>query len=247
MGWFARVGLTAAAAAVIIAFVLLGRWQWSAANEARYTEPRPGVNPVEAVVPLENYVPLDAIGSRVTVRGTRMPALYRLISSRSGSGVSDDPASCWRIEPVVMASGAAVPVVVSAGRCAALSELFDDSPPITVDLVGTLQPSEPPVPPRDAVTFASITTDVLVQEWPYQLHDGYVVVEGITPIRANPPVIGIDLRSGAYALQWWFFAVFAAVIWWRAVRPVNVEPISSGAPANVSGGPDPINEEGHRP
>jgi surfeit locus 1 family protein len=241
MGWLSRVGLTAAAAAVIVAFLLLGRWQWLSATEARFEEPRVGVTPVQAIVPLENYVPLDAIGSSVSVSGLLLSDLYRLVPERSASGASADSTSCWRVEPVLLDSGAAVPVVVAAGSCAGLAGKDDQR--VVVELTGIIQPSEPrSMSEQDAPVLASITTDVLVREWPFQLHDGYVVVDGITALRPNPPAIGIDLRSGAYALQWWFFALFAAVIWWRAIRPVEVS--VDGTPATVSGAPEPATEEG---
>jgi cytochrome oxidase assembly protein ShyY1 len=245
MGWVARVGLTAAAAAVIVTFLMLGRWQWTTAHEARFAEPRAGVAPVQEIVPLENYVPLDAIGSRVTVTGMRISDLYRLIPSRAEAGVTDDSTSCWRVEPVVLPSGAAVPVVIAAGPCAGLT---GDVGQVDVALTGILQPSEAQTDSAvGAPVLSSITTDVLVREWPYQLHDGYVVVDGITALRPNPPALGIDLRSGAYALQWWFFAAFAAVIWWRAIRPIELDANLGAAPATVSGGPDPVEQEGQHP
>jgi surfeit locus 1 family protein len=245
MGWVARVGLTVAAAAVIVTFLMLGRWQWTTAHEARFEEPRAGMNPVQKVVPLENYVPLDAIGSRVTVTGLRNSDMYRLIPSRSSAGASDDPTSCWRVEPVVLPSGAAVPVVIAAGPCAGLT---GDVGQVDVALTGILQPSESRIDSTvGAPVLPSITTDVLIREWPYQLHDGYVVVDGITALRPNPPALGIDLRSGAYALQWWFFAAFAAVIWWRAIRPMTLDENLDVAPATVSGGPDPVEQEGQHP
>ncbi len=29
---------------------------------------------------------------------------------------------------------------------------------------------------------------------------------------------GLQLRNAAYAVQWWLFAAFALLLWWRMVR-----------------------------
>jgi surfeit locus 1 family protein len=238
VGWPGRVAATLAVLAVVVGFVLLGRWQWSVAtagsdrsasvDAGKLTAPRP----LDEVVALEEYVPLEAIGSRVSVTGRLMTEDLVLVRSRDATGEVSDPDACWRVMPLVLESGAAVPVVVGAGSCSLSSDdvpTLGSRPDIRCDgsctITGVLQPSDPPralEQPAGPQFLPAVTTDVLVRRWPYQLHDGYVVVDGIRPLRAAPPAVGIDLQNAAYALQWWFFACFALVVWWRAVRPQDL-------------------------
>ena len=223
--WQARVAWTLALIVVLAAFGWLGLWQWRSATVETTAVAPQGISALDQVVPLETFVPRAAIGAQVRAYGVIRADLGVLVCGRDLGGVSPDPDACWLVEPLVLDSGAAVAVVTGVVTAGAGRDLAGDATPVSV--TGVLQPSEGET--ADVIMAASgmtqlplLTTPALLEVWPYQLHDGYIVVPPIQPLLPTAPAASLDLRNLAYALQWWFFAGFAIFVWWRAMRPIDI-------------------------
>ena len=228
----AKAGATALLLVMIAAFISLGRWQWDVAHSNPAGEPLTGVRQLTQTVPLEDFVPLNAIGATVEVTGTLRPDLMRLVPYRNVSGRSGDSNDCWEVQPLDVGNGIAATVVTGVVTCNTARDL--SGTPARQTIRGILQPpdvhSATDRGQAPAAQFLpSVSTDLLVNEWPFQLYDGYVVVAPITPLTPNPPGTRLDLRNAAYALQWWFFAFFAVAVWWRAIRPQDPMTVSVGS------------------
>ena len=62
---------------------------------------------------------------------------------------------------------------------------------------------------------------------------GERATEGVAPgpQRVPPPTVqptGLAWRNVAYAVQWWVFAAFAVVLWWKMVRQDALEREAAG-------------------
>lgn len=139
----------------------------------------------------------------------------------------------WLVAPFLVAGGDSSggdssdgALLVVRGQAPAAGEL----PPVPegeqqLDVV--LRPSIGGGSPLDdqRVT-SSLTVPSLLNELPHRLWSGYGIVtdgpEGTVPTgfdRVAPPDPDVSwtvgLKNLAYALQWWTFALFALVMWWR--------------------------------
>jgi cytochrome oxidase assembly protein ShyY1 len=105
-----------------------------------------------------------------------------------------------------------------------VTDRADPPPPAgTLRQTGVLLPSEDSGDPG-----TSLRVPLLAQTWPDQLVEGYVnltaaesVAQGIQPSPLNLPAAPGRLRNGAYALQWWLFAIFALVLAVRIARDLD--------------------------
>jgi surfeit locus 1 family protein len=218
------------------AMALLGQWQLNRAREHR-REPAERAEqareqavpkPVEQVLAPRQTFPIDGINTRVQATGTWDPAHRLLVTDRDLAGRK----GFWVLVPLVLADGSAVPVVrgwvASASDPAAAGPVGDG-----VQVIGLLQPSEPPSQrapgeasglPADQVDRVSVTE--LVNRWPHPLITGFVVQQTQTPATGPLPSPipapvsdpGLDLQNLSYAIQWWIFAGFGLFFWYRLVR-----------------------------
>nr|WP_246314881.1 SURF1 family protein [Kineococcus aurantiacus] len=207
----------------------LGVWQWQRGNVVISEPPaRQPVVPVGQVVDAgatgaDRVLSSDEVGHRVEVAGTFDPAVDLLVPGRALDGV----VGSWALGVVVLADGSGVPVVrgwVPPGQSAPAL------PAGPVDLTGVVQPPESSdiAPSTDALppgrTWIVSAAD-LVNRVDYPVANAYVT-DAAPPagLRAVPPADPgqatrrLDLRNLAYAAQWWVFALFAVVVWFRAVR-----------------------------
>jgi cytochrome oxidase assembly protein ShyY1 len=117
------------------------------------------------------------------------------------------------------------------------------APSGTVRLEGVLQPDDAPV--DDAVSAAdqaaqaepakapqrlrALDAAELVNLWGAPIYNGFLVLtaeQGARTVEAQPERVpppgaqpgGLAWRNVAYAVQWWVFAGFALVLWWKMVR-----------------------------
>ena len=105
---------------------------------------------------------------------------------------------------------------------------------------GILLPSEQPVTsPGGTEVPGSVRIPQLAQRWPGPLVEGFVTLaaaessaQGLEPAVVALPEGRGRLRNAAYALQWWLFAAFTAVMAVRIARDV-ARPAS--APAGAAG------------
>lgn len=164
-------------------------------------------------------------------------------TSRQGEspqGQSEDAPGSWVVTGLELTDGSGVvPVVrgwVPAGPIdgsAAQQDAARELPTGPVDVVGWVQRSEPLDIPVEVVqpggVVALLATADLANRWPEQLVPGFVVaaptpaqlaVGGPTPLPAPPAEQSEsrDWRNLAYSAQWFVFAAFAVVLWWRMLR-----------------------------
>jgi cytochrome oxidase assembly protein ShyY1 len=252
--WLALLGVVLVAATVMAA---LGSWQLDRAREqgreaALRRQARPPV-PVESVLPPRTSFPGSLVDRPVLATGHWDAARQLLVAGRR----MDDVPGFWVLTPLRSADGTGVAVVRGWVGSAADPAA---RPPTTTDAVtvtGLLRAGEPAGdhPPGWSAGLPAGQVDRvdpadLVNRWPYPLRTGFVVATGVEPAAPGPlprPVPttpaggGLALQNLSYAAQWWLFAGFGLLLWWRLVRDdhlgvLAVGPAGSPTPSRPSGG-----------
>lgn len=207
----------------------LGLWQLDAWQARRAAEARDLTQldplPLAEVMGPDDVYPGDQVGRPVTLSGAWLPQGTFYVSGREQDGT----AGHWVVTPVQVAGGeAAIPVVRGWSR-----EPAAPAPQGEVELTGWLQPPEG----RAGLVDEDLGDDVVpqlrvadaVQRVDVDLWGAYVVVDpdrtelepALAPADlAQLPEAGrfTALRNLLYALEWWFFAAFAAFVGWRYTR-----------------------------
>ncbi|MEW1957164.1 SURF1 family protein [Kineococcus sp. NPDC059986] len=241
--------LTAVALAVVLVCSALGVWQWQRGNVV-ITEPpaRQPVAPISEIVDAgatgaASVLSSDEVGHRVEVAGTFDPAVDLLVPGRALDGV----VGSWALGVVVLADGSGVPVVRGWVPPGTAAPALPTGP---VDVAGVVQPPEASdVAPSTAALPAGQTWIVsaadLVNRVDYPVANAYVTdTAPAAGLRAVPPADPgqatrrLDWRNLAYAAQWWVFALFAVVIWFRAVRDERRESGEDDPAAPADGADD---------
>jgi surfeit locus 1 family protein len=74
---------------------------------------------------------------------------------------------------------------------------------------------------------AAINAAELANRWGTPIYNGYLVLADQQPMATDPPEVvpppgpqpgGLAWRNAAYAVQWWIFAGFTLVLWWKIIR-----------------------------
>lgn len=223
------VAISVAALLVIAVCGVLGVWQWQRGNVV-VTEP-PAQQPVAAISEVVDagaggdraVLSADEVGRRVDVRGTFDPAVDLLVAGRARDGV----VGAWALGIVRLEDGSGVPVVrgwLPEGQPAPAL------PAGVVEFEGVAQPPESSdIAPSTAALPAGQTWIVsaadLINRVDYPVANAYVTTSApeaglvaVPPGETGQASRRLDWRNLAYAGQWWVFALFAVVIWFRAVR-----------------------------
>ncbi|WP_194244159.1 SURF1 family protein [Nonomuraea phyllanthi] len=231
------VGLHLLTAVVLVAFILLGRWQLGVFQDSGKPHASSDPAPVAAgtLAPLGPQVKGDAVGRRVTAEGVYDPGRQLLVADRRpdvdapGGKVSRDH-GYWVLTPLRLDDGTLMPVVrgwsASAGDPAVAAV-----PEGRVTVSGRLRPQQgtDSVQRRaerlPAGQVQTVSTGELVNLWTGQkVRTGFVVAQppsgSLTQVKVQPPVVGGTLtwRNLAYAANWWIFAGFAVFMWFHFVR-----------------------------
>jgi cytochrome oxidase assembly protein ShyY1 len=178
--------------------------------------------------------PVAADARRVSVQGRYDAGRQVLVADRLQHGRS----GWWVVTAVRTSAGAWLPVVrgwVPGPDDAAASPQRVPTGP--VDLEGVLQPDDAPATEANAASSTTAGPKVLraldaaelVNLWGSPIYNGFLVLtaergSGATagqPERVPAPgaqPTGLAWRNAAYAVQWWVFAAFALVLWWKMVR-----------------------------
>ena len=235
--------LTLVMLASVVGMVMLGSWQW----ERSVPEPAraavdladldaDGVLPVVELAGTSGAGLVDGVaGELVSVRGTWRQDRTLLVADQEWEGTDGR----WVVTAVEVEApeGAALVAVVrgwlpaEAGSPAQVVA----TPPGTgeVTVVGWLQQSDPLDLPVDIVqpdgVVPLLASADLANRWPEDLVPGFVVTAP-TPdqvvatdlvVLPGPPAedtAARDWRNLAYSAQWFVFAGFAVVLWWRMLR-----------------------------
>jgi surfeit locus 1 family protein len=243
--WLALLGLVAA---VCVGFGWMGAWQLGVAQDRggeqarRAVAARP-VAPIAQVLRPQEPFGVAADARAVTASGRYDPARQVLVAGRVQGG----RVGWWVVAALRTSGGGWLPVVrgwvpavddqrAGAGR----------TPSGAVRVAGVLQPDEPPADPAPDQSLTALDSAQLVNRWGGPIYNGYLVLatESVEPgPRSEPgPVAGqpdrvplpqpqpggLAWRNAAYAVQWWVFAGFAVVLWWKMVRQDVVEQRSGG-------------------
>lgn len=236
------LALTAVTVAAIVAFLLLGQWQWERSRPVSVVADLPVV-PALDVVPDRGRVLTRDQGRLVTVTGTWRPDRTVLVADRSRPDGTGE-AGRWVVTAVEVRPGSGggpavlLPVVrgwQAAAPGAGAGEVPAPEGPASV--TGWVQASEPLDNPAavlqpDGVVGVLAASD-LVNRWPERVLDAFVIVDAgaggggvlVGTDAAMPGPVQFaradrDWRNVAYAAQWLVFAAFAVVLWWRALRDV---------------------------
>jgi surfeit locus 1 family protein len=206
--------------------VALGVWQYDAWQAHRTAEAADITHaaplPVTEVLGPDDPFPGDRVGQPVTVSGTWVPGGTVYVSGRARDGVD----GYWVVTPLAVdgGDGSALPIVRG---WVADPDQAPAAPTGTATVTGWLQPSEGTgavdEDPSDDVLPQLRIADV-IQHVDQDLYGAYVVATEAEPgLRAADleqlPEAGTftGIRNLLYAIEWWFFGLFAAFIWWRWV------------------------------
>lgn len=209
--------------------VLLGLWQydaWQAHREAEATDlTQAEAVPLGDVMGPDDPFPGDKVGQPVTVSGTWVPEGTVYVAGR----VHDGDDGYWVVTPLAVdgADGSALPVV--RGWVADPADA-PEPPTGTASVEAWLQPTEGTGEvdddPSDDV-LPQLRIGDLVQQVDQDLYGAYgVAVQPETGLeRASLDQLPeastfTGIRNLLYAIEWWFFGLFAAFIWWRWVTEV---------------------------
>lgn len=215
------------------AAVWLGLWQydaWSARRAAEatsLTEEEP--KPLADVIGPDDPFPGEYVGQPVDVAGTWVPDGTVYVSGREHDGRD----GFWVVTPLAVGDTAAAPALLVVRGWTADAKTAPPAPTGKAEVTGWLQPAEGTGEvdgdPGDDVLPQLRIADA-IQHVDQDLYGAYAVVtdvaatpasQGLQPATLDQlPEVGrfTGLRNLLYAVEWWFFGLFAAFIWWRWVR-----------------------------
>ncbi len=238
--WAASTVLLVAA---VVTMALLGGWQWErsvpaperASVDLEQVEATslPDVTAVSRQAGDGALIPDDASGELVRVEGSWRADRTLLVADRELDGAPGR----WVLSAVDLADGTGLAPVVRGWVAEGTTPQAVPPPPAgPVDAVAWVQQSEPLDIPADLVqpdgVVGLLSTADLANRWPEQLVPGFAVLAP-TPdqVRAagaaglvllpEPPTElteARDWRNLAYSAQWFVFAAFAVLLWWRMLR-----------------------------
>ncbi|MBB4934300.1 cytochrome oxidase assembly protein ShyY1 [Lipingzhangella halophila] len=254
---------------------LLGYWQFERAQE-----PSRGVitNPVEdpsaatdlhAVLEPGEYMPENQANTAVTATGEYDAGSELLVPARSPDGAEQEGYNV--VAPLVTEEGTAVAVHRGwvDGEAADTPDDLAPLPEGEVTVTGWVQPpqkknDEGAVPmdmPEGQV--ARLAPSLLMNAWPYQLYEGYILLAGQEPAPEDgdaggagaqpqqvpppdpPEEVEWNWRSLSYAAQWEVFGIAVLVFWIvlmrrerEGTRPGNGSGGGTAGPDDGSDGPD---------
>lgn len=245
--WLALLGVVIA---VCVAFVTLGLWQLSVAQNDAYEKLQAERDalvekPLDQVITPHQPFPEDGAGHPVVVTGEYDASRQFLVPERLLAGEM----GYWVVTPLVVADGTAVlPVLRGFITDPARADL-PPAEPVTVR--GELAPGESPYFGEEALPegqHGTIDLSLLANEWPEALYNGFIFSTAEEPqVSAGvldhvpPPQLtagDVDWRNLGYALQWWVFAAFTVFMYIKLLhdaardRSGSAPTVSTPAPAD---------------
>ncbi|WP_327109168.1 SURF1 family protein [Nonomuraea glycinis] len=230
------LGLHLLTIGVVIAFILLGRWQLGVFTDSgkpqSVTDPAPVS--VTTLAQVGAHLQTVAVGRRVTAEGVYDAGRQLLVADRPpdvaapGGNVSRGE-GYWVLTPLKLDDGTLMPVV--RGWVARADDPGTAAPGGRITLQGRLRPPQgtdgvqrrPEGVPAGQVQ--TVSTGELINLWSgQQVRNGYVVAQppsgSLTQVKTDPPILNGELtwRNLAYAANWWIFAGFAVFMWFHFVR-----------------------------
>ncbi|MDN5795548.1 MAG: SURF1 family protein [Intrasporangium sp.] len=227
------IGLLLILAVVVTACTLLGLWQLGVAQDRGRAEAVAAAaslerEPLEQVTAPHSAFEADFSNRPVSATGTydaddQILVVDRRLDGRAGS---------WVVTPLQTPQGT---VAVLRGFVDGTPARLPEPPAGRVTVLGTLGPGESPrtdasalpEPQRHAIDLAA-----LVNEWPGRLYNVVLLAssESVGGTALDPAAAGLarvpppdlpshlNLRSAAYAIQWWVFGLFAIWMFAKIIR-----------------------------
>jgi cytochrome oxidase assembly protein ShyY1 len=198
---------------LVIAFVMLGRWQWHRTYRAvdGYSA-EPAAIPLETLIPAGKAIPIAAVARQVTSSGSYVAAGQQVVPGHSLSG----QAVSWVVTPLVLADKTEVLVV--RGWIGVGEKALATPPTSPVAVTGRIEVGDV----LNAGTNRPPDADALL--------DGYLIRTAqsppdplsLQPVPATPPhdhaPKEFHLQNAIYVVQWYLLAIIAVVAWWRFLR-----------------------------
>ncbi|MFI6501745.1 SURF1 family protein [Nonomuraea typhae] len=230
------IGLHLLTIGVLVAFILLGRWQLGIFQDSG--KPHAATDPAAVAVATLAKVGAGfenaAVGRKVTADGEYAADRQLLVADRKpsvdtpGGNIARDQ-GYWVLTPLRLADGTLMPVV--RGWVATADAAAAAVPTGKVQVSGRLRPPQgtDSVQRRaeglPAGQVQTVSTGELINLWKgEQVRNGFVVAQppsgALAPVKVSPPVVGgtFTWRNLAYAANWWIFAGFAVFMWFHFVR-----------------------------
>ncbi len=203
---------TVVALILVVAFILLGRWQWHRTyRPVDGYSAEPAAISLETLVPAGTPIPATAVARQVTVTGDYDPAGQVIVPGHSLSG----QAVSWVVTPLVTADKTEVLVV--RGWIGATGAALTTPPTSPVSVTGRIEIG-------DVLTYWNESAA------PPALPSGYLIRTAqsppdplsLQPVPSAPPhdraPKQFHLQNAIYVVQWYLLAVIAVVAWWRFLR-----------------------------
>jgi surfeit locus 1 family protein len=218
---------TVVALILVIAFILLGRWQWHRTyRPVDGYSAEPAAISLETLVPARTVIPAAAVARQVTVTGDYVPAGQEIVPGHSLSG----QAVSWVVTPLVMADKAEVLVVrgwIGAGGAALATP-----PTSPVSVTGRIEIGDVLSigTPRNSTASQNVPIIGTNTAAPPALPSGYLIRTAqsppdplsLQPVPSAPPhdraPKQFHLQNAIYVVQWYLLAVIAVAAWWRFLR-----------------------------
>jgi cytochrome oxidase assembly protein ShyY1 len=225
---------TVATLLLVIAFVLLGRWQLHRTYRSvdGYSA-EPGAIPLQALVSAGAPIPASAVARQVIVTGSYVASAQEIVPGHSLSG----QAVSWVVTPLEMADKAEVLVV--RGWIGAGADALAAPPTFPVSVTGRIEignvqnvPNVGTTSNGSAVSHSG-TVPNAGTNGPSEataLPSGYLIRTAqsppdplsLQPVPAAPPHVHapreFHLQNAIYVVQWFLLAIIAVVAWWRFLR-----------------------------
>lgn len=212
---------------LIVAAILLGRWQWDRTQSilaAERAAASVAVPVQDALGDSSTQLPPESIGRPVTAVGEFDPDRQVVVANRS----LDGGAGVWVVTGLRLTDGTLVPVL--RGWTASDDTASRSVPSGPVEVAGVLQPDEVfyADAPATADEIAAISQSSLESAWGEDVPPGFVVLQDQQPsaMPAPAPVpptvqtadVPFPLQNFFYAFQWWIFAGFGIFLYLRWLR-----------------------------
>ncbi len=243
--------------AVVVTFTMLGFWQLDVARskgaeDAVASAQQRTRAPLTDVIRPHQTFPDDGSLRKVSVTGHYDAKHQVLVSGRVLHGTH----GYWVLTPLVVdATGARIAVIRGF-----VDRPSDAAAPTTgaqtVTVRGALAPGESPsTGSHPKGQLGSVDLGLLLNRWGGTIYNAFIFETAQTPkdttasITSFPPpqpaTQGLRVVNAGYALQWWFFALFAIYLYWRMVRDAHREAQeeSTDDPAGRGKPPAPMDNE----
>ena len=203
---------TAVVLLLVVAFTLLGRWQWHRTYRSvdGYSS-EPAAIPLETLVPAGTPIPATAVARQVTVSGSYVAAGQELVAGHALSG----QAVSWVVTPLVTTDRTQVLVV--RGWIAAGGAALARPPTLPVSVTGRIEIGNVPNSGTKTAPESALPAGYLIrtaQSPPDPL--------SLQPVPSAPPEDHapkeFHLQNAIYVVQWYLLAIIAVVAWWRFLR-----------------------------